>query len=50
MKQGIQEDRGPLPEDDQPPIMGSWNRLYILVLVIHVIFITLFYLITQSLS
>ena len=50
MKQGIHEDQGPMPEDDQPPIMGSWNRLYILVLVIHVIFITLFYLITKSLS
>lgn len=50
MRSSIPEDRGHVHEDDQPPIMGTWNRLYILVLVIHVVFISLFYLITKSLS
>ncbi len=38
------------PEDDGPPIMGTWNRLYILVMVLHIVFIFFFYLITRSLS
>ncbi|MCF8236833.1 MAG: hypothetical protein K9I85_01645 [Saprospiraceae bacterium] len=38
------------PDEDQPPIMGSWNRLYILVMVLHILFIAIFYFITRSLS
>jgi hypothetical protein len=36
--------------DDLPPFMGTWNRMYILVLVVHVVFISIFYLITLLLS
>lgn len=36
--------------DDLPPFMRTWNQLYVLVLVVHVIFILIFYLITLRLS
>ena len=36
--------------DDGPPIMGSWNRLYILVLILHILFIGFFYSLTLWLS
>ncbi len=36
--------------DDLPPFMGTWNRMYMLVLVVHVLFIAVFYLITLRLS
>jgi hypothetical protein len=36
--------------NERPPIMGNWNRLYLLVLVIHALFIFLFYLFTHYYS
>lgn len=36
--------------DDRPPILSSWNNLYILVLVAHAIIILLFYLFTHAYS
>lgn len=42
-----------IPENeelDEPPILGSWQRMYITVLVLHVIVITLFYLFSQAYS
>lgn len=37
-------------EDDKPPILKSWNQLYVLVLIMHALIITLFYLFTQAYS
>jgi hypothetical protein len=34
--------------DDSPPILGSWRNLYILVMVLHFIFIGLLYWFTQA--
>lgn len=34
--------------DDPPPIMGSWKRLYLLVLLIHTFIIFLFWLFTKT--
>ncbi len=36
--------------DDRPPILYSWNNLYLLVLVAHAIIILLFYLFTRAYS
>jgi hypothetical protein len=36
--------------DEPPPILGSWNRLYIAVLVIHALIILTFYIFTQIYS
>lgn len=36
--------------EDQPPIFKSWNTLYWIVLIVHALFIALFYLITQIYS
>jgi hypothetical protein len=33
-------------EDEKPPILGTWNRLYTVVLILHFILIILFYLFT----
>lgn len=33
-------------ENEKPPILGSWNRLYAFVLILHTILIILFYLFT----
>ena len=33
-------------EEEKPPILGTWNRLYAFVLVLHAILIVLFYLFT----
>ena len=41
------------PEDlveDRPPIMGSWKRLYWLVILLHTVIIFLFYLFTTYYS
>ncbi|MFT5167526.1 MAG: hypothetical protein ACI8P3_002764 [Saprospiraceae bacterium] len=36
--------------DDPPPILGTWKRLYIAVLVIHALIILGFYIFTQIYS
>jgi hypothetical protein len=36
--------------EDTPPIMGTWRRFYWLVMILHAIFILLFYLITKRYS
>jgi hypothetical protein len=40
----------PEEDDDKPPILKSWNQLYALVLILHALIITLFYLFTQAYS
>ncbi len=37
-------------DDDSPPVLGNWNRVYVLVLMIHALFIILFYLFTRYFS
>jgi len=36
------------PNDESPPILGSWSRIYGIVLVLHLILIVLFYLFSQA--
>lgn len=31
-------------KDEQPPLLGSWNRLYLLLVAVLALFILLFYL------
>ena len=38
----------PAPEQEKPPVMGSWKNLYILLVVVLVVQIVLYYLITIS--
>jgi hypothetical protein len=35
------------PETDKPPILGNWNRMYILVLLVHTLLILFFYWFTK---
>jgi hypothetical protein len=35
-------------DDEKAPILGSWNRLYVLVMVLHFIVIALFYWLTMA--
>lgn len=37
-------------KQDNPPIMGTWKRLYTLVLVLHAVVILLFYLLMYRFS
>ena len=37
----------PSSEEGEPPILGSWPRLYALVLVVHAILIAIYYAISQ---
>jgi hypothetical protein len=42
-----------LPEkfnEDVPPILGTWNKLYLFVLFFHALLIILFYLFTKAFS
>ena len=32
------------PNDETPPILGSWRNIYAIVLVVHVLLIVFFYL------
>lgn len=43
-----QTDIDALPEDEQPPILGSWQALYTLVIVLHFVLIGLFYWFTHT--
>jgi len=36
--------------EDKPPILGSWNRLYALVIILHIVIISLFVLFTRYYS
>ncbi|MEL6864938.1 MAG: hypothetical protein AAFP19_10980 [Bacteroidota bacterium] len=38
------------PPDDQAPVLGTWNRLYLFVLVLHAVIILLFYTFTRVMS
>ena len=44
----------PLPvaeqDDEKAPVLGSWSRLYILVVILHFITIVLFYWLTEAYS
>ncbi len=40
----------PAEDEDKPPILKSWNQLYLLVLIMHALIITIFYLFTQAYS
>jgi len=47
------EDKSSMTErvmEDNPPILGTWNKLYLFVLVFHAFLITLFYLFTKAFS
>jgi hypothetical protein len=35
-------------DDDSPPILGAWQNLYLLVLVLHAIFIAVLYWFTLT--
>jgi len=37
-------------KEDPPPIFKSWNQMYAFVLILHVIIISLFYLMTEAYS
>ncbi|MEM6317910.1 MAG: hypothetical protein AAF960_09575 [Bacteroidota bacterium] len=37
-------------KEDPPPIFKSWNQLYVFVLVLHLIIISLFYMLTKAYS
>lgn len=39
-----------LNDEGSPPILGTWNRLYLFVLVFHALLIFLFYLFTKAYS
>lgn len=43
-----QAENNPLPEDEQPPILGSWRTLYLLVIILHFVLIGLFYWFTRT--
>ncbi len=36
--------------EDKPPILGSWNRMYTMVIVLHFVIISLFILFTKYYS
>jgi hypothetical protein len=36
------------PNDEVPPLFGSWSRIYGFVLVLHFILIVLFYFVSQA--
>ncbi len=36
--------------EEKPPIFKDWNQLYVFVLVMHVVVITLFYILTKAFS
>lgn len=36
------------PNDETPPILGSWSRIYAVVLVLHVLLIILFYFFSRA--
>jgi len=31
------------PDDETPPVLGSWRNIYAVVLVLHILLIILFY-------
>ncbi len=35
-------------EDEQPPILGSWRALYLLVIILHFVLIGLLYWFTRT--
>lgn len=36
------------PNDETPPVLGSWQNIYTVVLVLHVVLIILFYLFSNA--
>lgn len=36
------------PNDETPPVLGSWKNIYTVVLVLHVVLIILFYLFSNA--
>jgi|GEM_PF-1115925 len=40
----------PDSEEDNPPILGSWLRVYFVILLFHALLLLLFTLFTQSFS
>lgn len=34
-------------EEEKPPILGSWKKMYLAILVIHAIVLFIFWLFTQ---
>ena len=37
-----------LVEDDTPPVLGSWRRVYTVVLVLHLLLILAFYFFSRA--
>jgi len=40
-------DQEPIHQEEQPPIGGTWRRLYTAVLVVLVIYIVVFWIFTK---
>jgi len=40
----------PTYKDDKPPILNSWNQLYWLVIICHILIISLFYYFSKAYS
>ncbi|WP_168797471.1 hypothetical protein [Neolewinella litorea] len=44
-------NRAPVDEEleiDDPPILGNWRNMYLVVLILHVLLIIAFYLISRT--
>ena len=37
-----------VPEDDTPPVLGSWRNVYAVVLVLHLLLILAFYFFSRA--
>lgn len=37
-----------VPEEDVPPVLGSWRRVYSVVLVLHLLLILAFYFFSRA--
>jgi len=44
----MSDTQEPDPNDETPPILGSWKKIYAVVLVLHVVLIILFYLFSNA--
>ncbi|QSQ23330.1 hypothetical protein JY651_51075 [Pyxidicoccus parkwayensis] len=47
----LQKSSAPRPEmDDAPPLLGSWRNIYLVVLGTFVLFVALFWVLTEAYS
>lgn len=40
----------PIEQEEKPPVGGSWQQLYAIVLILHVLIVIAFYLLTRYYS